>query len=289
MLAPVLGRNHRVRDEFLGEFDSVVGKPFGTQVQADGTTAFGNSAELRLVVLGLAILGNARLVVHAKLNPVDSWTDGQQARESGRIIFRSDLRCKPLHHRIPVVLSVLRPDAESEVQAALTSPLGDANQHIQMPGALLCGKTNGTDLGKFGNFQQERVRWRQVGDLVAEGKAQIVITAARQPLQVLVPKLLVVEPSRFEPAVAEKQLHAAPSQVRRLDRRNNCRANVNFRRSQLDGARRFEQGVHQAAFVPAADEKSASGKALETQGLGHVGTAYTSASKGILHDRRLTS
>ena len=74
MLAPVLGRNHRVRNEFLGELDSVVGKPLGAQVQADGATAFGNSAKLRRVVFSLAILGDARFVVHAKLNPVDPRT-----------------------------------------------------------------------------------------------------------------------------------------------------------------------------------------------------------------------
>ena len=189
MLAPVLGRNHRVRDELLGEFDSVVGKPLGAQ-SPDGWDD--HIRQWRETAARSTRLGDPRrhqIRISCETEPRRSLGhDGQQTRKSSRIVLRSDLRCKPLHHRIPVVLSVLGPDAESEVQAALTSPLGNANQHIQMPGALLCGKTDGTDLGEFGDFQQKGIRWRQVGDLVAEGETQVVVTAARQPTPSTRPK-----------------------------------------------------------------------------------------------------
>jgi hypothetical protein len=70
-----------------------------------------------------------------------------------------------------------------------------------------------------------------------------------------------------------------------LDSGSDCRANLGFWRSQFDGARRFEQGVHQAALVPAADEESAGGKTMEDQGLGCVGTAHAGMGKGILYSR----
>ncbi len=151
---------------------------------------------------------------------------------------------------------MLGPDAEGEVQSALAGPLGDADQHLQMPATLLRGETDRTDLGKPGNFEEEGIGRGQVGDLVAEGEAQVVVAAAGQPAQVLLPELVVVEPGLLEPAVAEEQLHAAPGQVRGLDRGRDGREGVGFRRGQLEGARRFEEGVDQAALVPAANEES---------------------------------
>ena len=286
MLAPVLGGDHRVRDEPPGQTDGVVGEPLGAQVQADGAAALGDGAELRLVVPGLAILGDAGLVVHAELHAVDRGTRGEQTREAGGVVRRQDLRGEPLHHGVPVVVGVLRPDAEGEVQAAPAGEPGDADQHLQVPGALLSGEADGTDLREPGDLQQEGIGRGQVGDLVAEGETQVVVAAARQPAQVLLPERVVVEPGLLEPAVAEEELHAAPGQVRGLDGGSDDREDIRFRRGQLDGARRFEDGVRQAGFVPPADEEPAAGEGLEDQGLRCGGTVCPAAGEAILHGRR---
>ena len=180
MLAPVLGGDHRVRDEFTGEADGVVGEPLGAQVQADGPAAFGNGAELRLVVPGLAVLGNAGLVVHAELDPVDLRAACEQAREPGGVVGPQDLRGQALDQGLPVFPGVLGPDAESEVQAAPAGLPGYADQHLQVPRTLLGGEADRTDLGKPGDFEKEGIGRGQVGDLVAEGEAQVVCSGSGQ-------------------------------------------------------------------------------------------------------------
>lgn len=71
-------------------------RPLGAQVQADGPAAPGDGAELRLVVPGLAILGDAGLVVHAELDPVDRGAQVEQLRQARGVVFRQDLRREAL-------------------------------------------------------------------------------------------------------------------------------------------------------------------------------------------------
>lgn len=136
------------------------------------------------------------------------------------------------------------------------------------------------------DLQQEGIGRRQVGDLVAEGEAQVVVAAPRQPAQVLLPERVVVEPLLLEAAVAEEELHAAPGQVRGFDRGRDRRESLGLRRGQLDGARRFEEGVRQAALVSAADEEPAAGQGLEDQGLRRFGAGDPGAHEGVRRGRR---
>ena len=74
--------------------------------------------------------------------------------------------------------------------------------------------------------------------------------------------------------------------MRRLGRGRDGRGSVRFRRSELDGARRFEEGVGQTALVAAAYEKPFAGERLEDQGFRCPGTARPGAGKGILYRGR---
>ena len=169
MLAPVLGGDHRVRDDLTGQADGVVGEPLGAQVHADGPAASRNGAELRLVVPGLAVFGNTGLVVHAELDPVDLRAAGQQAGQPCGVVPPQDLRGQALDQGLPVFPGVLGPDADGEVQAAPAGLRGDADQHLQVPRTLLRGEADRADLGKPGDFEEEGIGRGQVGDLVAEG------------------------------------------------------------------------------------------------------------------------
>ena len=46
MLTPVLGGDYSRRDEFAGKLNGLVCKPFGAQVETDGTVAISDGTEL---------------------------------------------------------------------------------------------------------------------------------------------------------------------------------------------------------------------------------------------------
>ena len=253
MLAPELGGHRGGQAGIQGAFPGVVGDGLGTDV--DFNLAVGrDDAAVDRAEKGRTVLGlDSGLGVDSQLNARDVRAGFEDLGHAEFAVVGQYVEREALDQRFTVVIAVLLPDAEGEVDAAIDGGARDHLEGGEVSLSLRVGQAGNGDVGELRHRYQKGVGRDQVGGLVPKGEAERVESVERELVEIGLPEGGVEVPRAVHGVVVREDADAALAQEGRLAGGWKEVAPVQRRRGQVDAAGRFAKRVGETAIIRSAD------------------------------------